>query len=279
MSHEDQISQQMDRLTIAAQNTITHWSDLEVRGHLKEHPDFVEHSLTLIEDMTRTVRAAIQKERPDCGNVASGEPARDFDDQVNTYRGHSCTCDYCYQQEPDPDLDPDYLYEAFSTPAAEQEVRLDYPGCSRDDLIRLLGTAKNEATETTNTIIAAAEAAASSGPDAAVAIIAQYVLDNGHVLDPAGVTTGRMYTLAAQDRTEHNGRFEEAFNLWENAWEECHDIYTGPPTTNDNNKAATAIREALAKGHEQEYILQAAHHAGAMFRTDIDYFLPRQDAR
>lgn len=122
-------TEQMERLTIAAQNLITHWSDLQVRGHLKEHPDYVEHSLALIEQAAATVRAAIKEERPDCGNVAFEEPHRDFEDQVATYRAHSCDCDYCYRQEADPDLDPDYLYE----PVVPEPVRSLAPcaGCGR----------------------------------------------------------------------------------------------------------------------------------------------------
>ncbi|WP_433701814.1 hypothetical protein [Nocardiopsis sp. CA-288880] len=115
MNHEDPTSQQMERLTIAAQNTITHWSDLEVRGHLKEHPGYVLHDLDLIEDMIRTVRKAAEAETAQWGALA-GDPHQEFEDQVTDYRNHTCTCDYCYQQEPDPDLDPDYLYEPFSTP-------------------------------------------------------------------------------------------------------------------------------------------------------------------
>ena len=123
MDFEQQVNEQMERLTVAAQNTVTHWSDLEVRGHLKEHPDFVEHSLTLIEDVTRTVRAAIKKERPACGNVASGEPSRDFEDQVATYRAHTCDCDHCYQQE--PITGPEHIYESFTSPAPHPEAAVN----------------------------------------------------------------------------------------------------------------------------------------------------------
>lgn len=114
------INDDMERLTVAAQNTILHWSDLGVRGHLKEHPDFVEHSLTLIEEAVARVRAAIKEERPDCGHVADGEPERDFDDQVADYRAHSCDCDYCYQQESAPI--PEHIDELFTPPTEGREL-------------------------------------------------------------------------------------------------------------------------------------------------------------
>lgn len=148
-----------------------------------------------------------------------------------------------------------------------------YPTCTRNDFIRLLDMAHEEARDTTATIIKAIEAAANEGADAAVAVIAQYVLDNGHILDAAEVTTGKVFTLAAQDRAGNDGRFEEALNLWEAAWEEHHDIHTGPPTTRDNSKAAQAIRDAIGQGHEQARILRAAHYAGATFCTNVVHFL------
>jgi len=271
MDNEDQVSQQMERLTVAAQNVITHWSDTQVRGHLKEHPDFVEHSLTLIEDTARTVRAAVKKERPDCGNVASGEPEKDFDNQVDAYRAHTCDCDYCYQQEAEPVAEP--IFESFGAPAPEWELGQPYAGCSRNDLIYLLGLAKDEATETTNTIIAAAEAAASSGPDAAVAIIAQYVLDNGNVREPTEATDEQLAALTAYPHGP-DGRFKEALNLWRVTWDFTTTGCSSAPSEDDVTTASEVIRTSIRVGIEQEHILQAARDAGEALRSDIAHFLP-----
>lgn len=100
MDHEDPTSQQMDRLTIAAHNTITHWSDTQVRGYLKEHPSYVLHGLALIEDIVRTVRAAAETEKTSWGELA-GDPHQDFEDQVTDYRNHTCNCPNCWQGRSD----------------------------------------------------------------------------------------------------------------------------------------------------------------------------------
>lgn len=127
MDHEDQTNDHMELLTVAAQNTITHWSDTRVRGHLKEHPDYVLHDLALIEDMVRTVRAMAEGERSGWGELQA-DPHEDFEDQVDDYRAHSCNCDYCFQQEvPDPD---EFIYEPFTAPEPAR-VLTPCVGCGR----------------------------------------------------------------------------------------------------------------------------------------------------
>lgn len=88
--------------------------------------------------------------------------------------------------------------------------------------------------------------------------------------------------VAAADKTGRlpngtvPGRREEALQLWQATWEEFGvKSHHGSPTELDTHKATQQIESAIHVGHEQEWILQAAHQAGAMFRTDLDYFLPR----
>lgn len=151
-----------------------------------------------------------------------------------------------------------------------------YPTATREDLIRIIDLANSEIDAATTAIIKAVETAATGDPDAAVKVIARYVLDNGHVREATDTTLGRLFTLADPFVTNASAsRFEEALNTWEAAWLEDADNYTGTPSTEDDATAAQAIRGLIAAGHEQHRILQAARTAGATYSADIAHHLVR----
>ncbi|MBB4931411.1 hypothetical protein F4561_002231 [Lipingzhangella halophila] len=101
------INDEMDALAVAAHGAITDFSDVNVRGYLKEHPDLVEHRLDLLTDMVDHVRATISQERaagqwaqlPEC-------PRADHIDQAAEYAEHTCCCPYCFHGGDNP-LDHD----------------------------------------------------------------------------------------------------------------------------------------------------------------------------
>src|SRR5690606_12521648 len=70
------VDEAMHSPTIAAQDLIHDWSDTRVRGHLKEHPDLVEHRLNPVTQMTNEIRAVVQRER---GDGRWGGPLEDID--------------------------------------------------------------------------------------------------------------------------------------------------------------------------------------------------------
>ncbi|MEY9211535.1 hypothetical protein NI17_009930 [Thermobifida halotolerans] len=68
----------------------------------------------------------------------------------------------------------------------------------------------------------------------------------------------------------------EVLQVWEKTWESfAEETSYGNPVDRHFEEVVKQIVNAIEKGHDEEYILQAAHHAGATFRTDLDYFLPR----
>lgn len=151
-----------------------------------------------------------------------------------------------------------------------------YPTATRDDFIRMLDASHEEVDAATDAIIQAVEAAASGNGSVAIAALARYVLDNGHVREATDTTLGRLANLADPDPNNPVG-FEQALNTWEAAWEDNLGIYIGAPTPQDDATAAQAIRELIAAGHEQHRILQAARTAGATYSADIAHHLVRDD--
>jgi hypothetical protein len=96
VTYEDQVDDHMDRLSVAADALITAWSDIQIRGHLKEHPDLVLHDLDLIAAMVRKVRAKAKKEKAGWGELKA-DPHEDFEDRLAYYQAHTCDCDHCYK--------------------------------------------------------------------------------------------------------------------------------------------------------------------------------------
>lgn len=102
------VDEAMHSLTIAAQDLIHDWSDTRVRGHLKEHPDLVEHRLNLVTQMTNEIRAVIHRERGDGrwgGPLEDIDPGEEHNDAVAEYADHECDCPYCLMAAPHPPLD------------------------------------------------------------------------------------------------------------------------------------------------------------------------------
>lgn len=151
-----------------------------------------------------------------------------------------------------------------------------YPAATREDLIRILDAAHEETDAATTAIIQAVEVAATGDPDAAVKVIARYVLDNGHIREATDARIGRLFTLTHPTATR-TADFEQALNTWEVTWGEHAENYTGMPTPQDDATAAQAIRGLIAAGHEQHRILQAARTAGATYSADIAHHLVRDD--
>lgn len=90
------INDRMFSLQIAASGAITDYSDVAVRGYLKEHPDLVVHRLGLLADMIEQVRVAVIRERSagQWGALAA-DPAEEHAAESAEYAAHSCDCDFC----------------------------------------------------------------------------------------------------------------------------------------------------------------------------------------
>lgn len=102
MTIED-VNNKMLELSAAASGAITHWSDVRVRGYLKEHPDIVEQSVTRLERMLAEVRNRIAVERARDlwnGPLPEGAAAEHFTECVTAFVEHSCNCDWCLCREP-----------------------------------------------------------------------------------------------------------------------------------------------------------------------------------
>jgi len=109
---------------------------------------------------------------------------------------------------------------------------------------------------------------------------ARSLRDHKHYLDDK-FTEASVELMAANYLCTHldelPGRREEALRLWNATWKEfAKEVSYDNPVDRHVEEVTKQIDNAIEQGHEQEYILQAAHHAGATFRTDLDYFLPRQ---
>ena len=90
------INERMFSLQIAASGAITDYSDVAVRGYLKEHPDLIVHRLDLLADMIEQVRTAVIRER-NAGQwgALAADPAAEHAVETAEYAKHSCDCDYC----------------------------------------------------------------------------------------------------------------------------------------------------------------------------------------
>lgn len=102
MTIED-VNNKMLELTAAAHTAITDWSDIRVRGYLKDHPDIVEQSVTRLERMLAGLRAQIAVERADNrwgGPLPDGAAAEQYDEGVREFAEHRCNCDWCLRAEP-----------------------------------------------------------------------------------------------------------------------------------------------------------------------------------
>lgn len=83
-------------LQVAAARAIEDWSDIRVRGYLKEHPDAVAHRVELLAEMVEELRAAVAQDRqagqcPPLGDAAAEEHM----DEVAEFAAHTCGCGYC----------------------------------------------------------------------------------------------------------------------------------------------------------------------------------------
>ncbi|MFF1341089.1 hypothetical protein ACFVYT_24750 [Streptomyces sp. NPDC058290] len=91
----------MHDLTAAAHALITDWSDVQVRGCLKEHPDIVDYRLAMVEKALREIRTKVEAER--AANLWGGrvlDPETDFNTAAMDYAEHSCNCEWCLCCEP-----------------------------------------------------------------------------------------------------------------------------------------------------------------------------------
>ncbi|MFE3583729.1 zinc finger domain-containing protein [Streptomyces vinaceus] len=88
----------MHDLTVAAHQLIDDWADIQVRGHLKLHPDLVAYRLDLLEKALRQIREAVDAERADNrwgGPLPADEVDLDFNGDVMDFSEHSCDCEFC----------------------------------------------------------------------------------------------------------------------------------------------------------------------------------------
>ncbi|MFD4740576.1 hypothetical protein ACFWNQ_24910 [Streptomyces virginiae] len=102
MTIEDTNRHMLD-LTAAAHTAITDWSDIRVRGYLKEHPDLVEQNVTRLEDMLATIRQRIAAERADNlwgGPLPEGAATQQYAEGTQEFAKHRCNCGWCLRAEP-----------------------------------------------------------------------------------------------------------------------------------------------------------------------------------
>ena len=91
------INDSMKSLTVAATAAIEDYADVLVRGYLKEHPASVLYRLSLLEEITQTVRARAELELRD-GRWDGGDPfdpAYEHRQRVAEYAEHACNCEWC----------------------------------------------------------------------------------------------------------------------------------------------------------------------------------------
>ena len=97
----DTVSQAMCSLTAAASGAITDYSDVMVRGYLKEHPDIVAHRLDLLAQMIAVIRRRVLVEevswrRADVANgFALPDPAAVHAESVAEFVSHDGCCAWC----------------------------------------------------------------------------------------------------------------------------------------------------------------------------------------
>jgi hypothetical protein len=86
-------------LTIAAQGAVQDFTDVRIRGYLKEDPASVLYRLALLVPVLAVVRAAAHREAAsgEWGDPADqlGSPQQNHRDQVDLYRARSCNCEWC----------------------------------------------------------------------------------------------------------------------------------------------------------------------------------------
>lgn len=88
-----------DCLTVAASGVITDYTDVMVRGYLKEHTDFVTFRLDILQAVINAVRTQAAAEQLEWrrSDVSTGppDPDREHHEQVAEYADHSCNCEWC----------------------------------------------------------------------------------------------------------------------------------------------------------------------------------------
>lgn len=93
---EGDINTQLDSLTVAAGRLIEDYSDVVVRGCLKEHPGYIAHRLDLVTAMAAQVRAAVAKEMTkNPWPPVESEAVADHQEETARYARHSCGCPFC----------------------------------------------------------------------------------------------------------------------------------------------------------------------------------------
>jgi hypothetical protein len=96
-----QVDTDMLVLTVAAYGAITDYSDVMVRGALKEHPALVLHQLDLLAGMIATVRrqAVAEEIAWRREEVANGwpppDPAGEHAAEVAVFTQHKGCCEWC----------------------------------------------------------------------------------------------------------------------------------------------------------------------------------------
>jgi hypothetical protein len=111
MTRTERIDQAQDCLTVAASGMITDYSDVRVRGYLKEHPAFVAYRLGLLEHAIAAVRRQAAAEEmkwgPDEAPPAPAEIDAEHHELVAEFAAHSCNCEWCLHGGGGPAADPD----------------------------------------------------------------------------------------------------------------------------------------------------------------------------
>lgn len=97
------IGQAMNCLAVAASGAITDYSDILVRGYLKEDPAAVVYRLDLLSNAIATVRAVADRETASGAwgppGAQLGPPGGAHHQDVAEYAAHTCNCQWCLHGE------------------------------------------------------------------------------------------------------------------------------------------------------------------------------------
>ena len=109
-------------LEVAMASALADLSDLDERGYLVWHPDYVAHRFDLIDNMVNRLRQAVAYERAhkDWGRLDAAEPEAEHRELVAEYASHTCHCGWCRRAV--LDYDPDGPIPAGALTFTEEQA-------------------------------------------------------------------------------------------------------------------------------------------------------------
>jgi hypothetical protein len=91
------VDQHLDEFTVACQQLIETIGDLRVRGFIKEHPEYIEHSAGLVAVMLVEIRGGLARERAaaEFPPLPDGLAASVHAERTADFGQHRCNCGWC----------------------------------------------------------------------------------------------------------------------------------------------------------------------------------------